>query len=148
MPGAHISKRNPTGYPDFTLPIGLLMQLIPVKLVPDWGAIEAEDLDVIGGTLAPTDTDVTLVSYTVPEGKTLLIYDWAIVVSAATTGVTGALYNATDMVTLGYGGGNSGFATPLSKPKRVKTGKTVQVVGMHNAGTDKWLFGHMGGVLI
>jgi len=148
MPGARISKRNPTGYPDFTLPIGLLMQLIPVKLVPDWGAIEAEDVDVIGSASMPTGIPTELLDYKVPAGRTLLIYDWSITLADGDGQVSGELENETDGVILSYGGGVRGFAQSFSKPKRVVGGKVVSIDAVQYTGATRAGVGHLGGTLI
>jgi len=148
MARTYKSKRNPTGYPDFTLPIGLLMQLIPVKLVPDWGAIEAEDIELQGCASAPTATSTLLLSYTVPAGKTLLIYHWAAVNASSEYAAYYHLYNSTDMFVLSYGTGYRGFQTSFGKPIRMASGKTVAVYGTQGSGVSQVLCAHVGGVLI
>jgi len=141
-------KRDPVGYPDFTLPIGFFLQLIPVKLVPDWGAIQAEDVDLYGTIWADTGGWYTAIEYTVPVGKTLLIYDWSLILASANGQVCGALYNATLDVFLSVGGGARGFQTPFSKPKRVKEGHVIRLTGRHDTGAWEFLSAHLGGVLI
>jgi len=141
-------KRNPTGYPDFTLPIGLLMQLIPVKLIPDWGAIEAEDVDLYGSAAVPSGSDTTIINYTVPNGKTLLIYDWSMAFYSTPGTLCAWIYNASVGVTLSVGGGNRGFQTPLTKPKRVGAGEQILLRVRQDEGAVRSIRGHLGGTLI
>jgi len=148
MPGARMSKRNPTGYPDFTLPIGLLMQLIPVKLVPDWGAIQAEDIELAGTGLISTGTLTKIGEYTVPEGKTLLIYDWSVSLDISDGHIRGQIFTETTGMILSTGGGARGIQTPFSKPKRVTSGQIVPVYVRQDTGAAQWVTAHFGGTLI
>jgi len=138
----------PRGYKDWTVPIAWIEQLIGVKLVADWGAIQAEDVDAVGGALAATGTWTQLITYTVPAGKTLLIYDWSAAIENGDGQIIGNLQYISPTVHLSYSGGQRGFQASFLKPKRVTEGKTVVVLGRQDTGSDKLLEGTFGGTLI
>jgi len=149
MAGTYKSKRNPTGYPDFTLPIGLLMQLIPVKLVPDWGAIQAEDVDLQGSASTSGGILTTLIDYTVPPGKNLLVYDVSCFVAGSDTGIYLIMRNFTDNIDLYYLGGMVGRDVTFSKPKRLVANKRLVVEATHNeSGITRTVYASVGGVLL
>ena len=133
---------------DYASDITLIDHLVALKLVPDWGAIEATDIDLEGEADIPDATFGYPVIYTVPNGKTLLIYDW----SAGFVDGDGQFYaeltNYTTYVVLGIGGGTRGFQTPLNKAKRVASGETIAIAVVHNTGATRFVGAHFGGVLI
>jgi len=130
------------------LNIDIKAQSISVKLVPDWGAIQAEDVDVTGSASVPSGQTTQVIVYTVPAGKTLLIYDWSAAILTSDGQLYGALENATDLVVLSHAGGTRGFQTPLSKPKRVAGGKQVGIFIRHDTGAAQIIHAHFGGTLI
>jgi len=131
-----------------TMDISITGQTVSVKLVPDWGAIQAEDVDLYGTLWADTGGFYTVIEYTVPPGKTLLIYDWSLILASANGQVCGALYNATLDVFLSVGGGTRGFQTPFSKPKRIEEGQVIRLTGRQDTGAWQFLSAHLGGVLL
>jgi len=128
--------------------IDISAQTISVKLVPDWGAIQAEDVDVYGTKAAASGSYVQVLSYTVPTGKTLLIYDWSIAIYGSDGQVVAYMYNNTDDLIINVGGGARGFQTPLSKPKRIGAGKTVSIWARQDTGASQSLLAHFGGTLL
>jgi len=137
-----------TGYPDFTRAIALYMQLIPLKGLPDWGAVEAEDVDVYGAADVASGPWGFIVVYTEPADKTLLIYDWSVILEDAENPVAAYLNNATTATIISVGGGGRGFQTPFSKPKRIPGGHTVEIRAQQLSGVTRPIHGHFGGVLI
>jgi len=178
------AEPNPTGYPDFTLPVSIIAQIIEklrvdiaaqtlaelkidvvaqtlpelkidiaaqtvsVKLVPDWGTIAAEDVEAQGCATAPSGVTVGLLSYTVPPGKTLLIYHWDAINMSSEYSAYYTLYNSTDGLVLAHASGRRGFQTPFGKPIRVAAGKTIVLQGTQDSGGPQILCGHFGGTLI
>jgi len=177
-------EQDSVGYPDFTLPVSIIAQIIEtlkvdiaaqtlaelkvdiaaqtlatvdidisaqsisVKLVPDWGAIEAEDVDVCGIATAASGEYTTVVSYTVPTAKTLLVYDWSAALQTGEGQIVGILYNLTKYFPVGYGGGSRGFQTPLTKPKRFTSDQTIQIIVRQDTGVTLGVYGHFGGTLL
>lgn len=123
-------------------------QTMAVKLVPDWGAIQAQDIDMCSYATCASGVSTVLILYTVPAGKKLLLYDWSISMYDGDGGVWGRLYTVTAGVVLGVGGGTRGFQTPFSKPKRIDSGETLQVMARQDTGATRSIWGHIGGTLI
>ncbi|MEM2370593.1 MAG: hypothetical protein QXH51_06795 [Candidatus Bathyarchaeia archaeon] len=130
------------------LAIDIKAQSVDVKLLPDWAAVKAADIDILGSAVIPSDTLSTILSYTVPTGKTLLIYVWNVGLYTGSGQVFGYLYNATDLVYLSLGCAVGGFSIAYTKPIRVGGGKTVKVVAVQRTGASQEVDAHIGGVLI
>lgn len=123
-------------------------QTMAVKLVPDWGAVEATDIDTTSyDETVLNNTITTITSYTVPVGKTLLIYDWSASVGSADIGFWAILDIFLGSV-LSVGGGMRAFQTPLSKPKRVAAGNVARIRVYQSSGVNQSFWGHFGGILI
>jgi len=131
-----------------TLNISITGQTVSVKLVPDWGAIQAEDVDVAASAAIANETWTKVLSYTVPTGKTLLLYDWSALMEANTEVLTGVLMNATTGLYVSIAGGVGGFQTPFSKPKRFTAGQEAQVWLRQETGGTQTVRAHFGGTLI
>jgi len=138
----------PRGHPDFTKPIAIIAQTLGVKLLPDWAAIQAEDVDIVATKIAESGIWTTILSYKVPAGNTLLVYDWSVVLPAEDGQVVGDLYNATTHYTLGLGGGLKGFQFSLTKPKRIPAEQTIEVTAIQVSGVAQTISAHIGGALI
>jgi len=138
----------PRGHPDFTKPIAIIAQTVGVRLLPDWAAIQAEDVDIVAIAMVESGVSTVIFSYTVPEGKTLLLYDWSIAIQSHDGQVWGGIYNATTELWLGVGGGIKGFQVSLTKPKRVASGQTIEVRALQVSGVAQIISGHIGGALI
>jgi len=138
----------PRGHPDFTKPIAIIAQTVGVRLLPDWAAIQAEDVDIVATALAESGIYTTILSYTVPAGKTLLLYDWSVALPSEDGQVWGGLYNATTYFWLGLGGGLKGFQSSLTKPKRIAAEQTIQVRAKQVSGVTQTISAHIGGALV
>jgi len=130
------------------LNIDIAAQSVAIKGLTDWAAENATDVDVCGSALVDSGMLTRVVEYTVPSGKTLLIYDWAAGNMWSENPIWAKLTNDTDAVDLAFGGGGRGFETPFSKPKRVAAGKRVSIYVRQDSGSSQECFGHFGGVLL
>jgi len=174
--------KDPVGYPDFTLPVSIIAQIIEtlkvdivaqtleelkvdiaaqtisnvtieiaaqtvsVKLVPDWGAVEAEDVDIYASATVPSGSLTTLGTWTVPTGKTVLIYDFSVAMQDGDGEVYGDLLNQTDGTYIINVGGERGFLSPLTKPKVVPAGKTIAIRVRQDTGASRFIIAHFAGV--
>jgi len=138
----------PRGHRDFTKPIAFTAQTVEVKLLPDWGTVEGWHVDLVAFKLASSGVWTTILSYKVPEGRTLLLYDWSVALPDQDGQVCGAMWIKELYLWLGLGGGFKGFQVSLTRPKRVDSEQTLEVRGIQVSGVDQTLGAHIGGVLI
>jgi len=123
-------------------------QSISVKLVPDWGAINATDIDLEGTVSTSSGTAATAINYTVPTGKTLLIYDFSVTMWSKDTGVLGILYNQSSDLILFRIGSLRGAHIAFAKPKRLSSDQILHVDVVQNSGASEYVSAHAGGILI
>ena len=122
-------------YPDWTLPIVILLQYAGIWLQPDWQAYLDADKNLSGGIAGGVNGWQAAVSYVVPAGKTFYGIAFSYDVPVAVPAVTSArLRDVTDNVVFGYISNNNptaGFTgaadMPLPKPAKVPAGHTVAV---------------------
>jgi len=119
-----------------------------VRLIQDKAALDSTDIDVQGFADTLTAQLTEIMNYTVPAGSTLLIYDWAAMMTGSDTPLRGYLYNKTTFVRISVAGGSAGFQTPFSKPKRIDAGEQVSIVARQNSGANQNIYAHFGGILI
>lgn len=131
-----------------TVDIDISAQSISVKLVPDWGAINATDINLHGYSSVPNNTPTVLIDYTVPAGKTLLVYDWSAAIGTSDGQIAGSLYRSDVLTTYGRNGGIRGFQQVFNKPKRFDAGWIVRVAVVHQIGSNQDCYATVGGVLI
>jgi len=129
---------------DYASDITLIDHLVALKLVPDWGAIEATDIDMVGFATATTGTDTILLDYTNNTGFTLLIYDWSAGIWTGDGQLYGALFNVSLSTLFGSLGGARGFAEVFSKPKRIENGQRFQVIARQDTGSNQDLLCSVG----
>ena len=118
-----------------------------IRDLPDWRTVLAQDIDIIATGVAASGVTTYILSYTVPAGKTLFIYDWSCVMINSDAGIRGSLENYTTTTILTMGGGLRGFQTPLTKPKRLSAGQNVRIFVQQDTGVDRIVGCHIGGIL-
>jgi len=128
--------------------IDIKAQSVAIKGLTDWAAENATDIDVVGWADCSSGVETRIVSYTVPSGKKLLIYNWDAMLRDGDGQVSAMIYNATTLVGLGFCGGTRGFSVTLNKPIRVSSGQTVEIYARQNTGASREIFAHIGGVLL
>ncbi len=128
--------------------IDLKAQSIAVKGLTDWAAENATDIDVTGGGFYDSGSLNSAVTYTVPSGKTLLIYNWSVALTDADGQVYGFLNDYTANVTVDVAGGTRGFSVPLNKPIRIAADHVVKVIVRQDTGAGCTVLAHIGGVLV
>ena len=128
--------------------VDIKAQSVAIKGLTDWAAENATDIDVTGFVQCDSGVICTVVSYTVPSGKTLLIYNWDAALRDGDGQLYCSLYDVNAAVDLGYGGGVRGFSAALSKPIRVAGGHTIRIRARQDSGTSRFIHGHIGGVLL
>lgn len=128
--------------------IDIKAQSVSVKLYQQWETEQGTALDIYGTSVCTTGVLTVLIGYTVPSGKTLYIYDWSGAIENGDGLIYGRLYNISTTSVVSVAGGNRGFQTPFSKPKKFTTGQQLWVYGRHDTGSDKILAVHIGGILI
>jgi len=138
----------PRGHPDFTKPIAIIAQTLGVKLLPDWAAIQAEDVDIVAIAMVESGVSTVIFSYTVPEGKTLLFYDWSIALPNDDQHVFGWVWDDTADTPMGLGGGLKGFQVSYTKPKRIPSGHQLSIYAIQVSGYALVVAAHFGGALI
>ena len=153
-------KTDPHGYPDFSTPVSIIAQLIDalnvditaqsvaIKGLTDWAAEQATDIDLTGNRVASSGVFYKLIDYTVPSGKTLLIYNHDGGLMDGDGQLFTYLWNDTTNTYLGFSGGVRGFSTVFSKPIRIPSGHTVHVYATQNTGANRTIWVHIGGVLL
>jgi len=97
-------------------------------------------------SVASGTTEVQILSYTVPSGQTLYIFDWGVVVQDYATAVWGHLRRGTTYHI--YGAGNPGFSQHFNKPKIVQSGETVYIFAWQLSGATRNVIAWFNGVLI
>jgi hypothetical protein len=131
------------------LRININAQSIGIYAITDWSAKNATDIDFYGyNATAANNSWYALISYTVPAGKTLLIYDYCATVYGVAGPVYGRLYNATDAKEIHWAQGAYGVNVQFTKPKRITEGKEVRLYVLQNSGATQWINGMLGGILV
>jgi len=128
--------------------IDIAAQSIAIKGLTDWAAENATDIDLSGVRTADSGAYVYVVDYTVPSGKTLLIYNWDAILESADGQIIGDIFNVTTNTYICYSGGVRGFSVVLSKPIRVPSGQRVVVRLKQDTGVSQTVKAHLGGVLL
>jgi hypothetical protein len=119
-----------------------------VRLLQDKGAIEGTDVNLVAEDSVGNGVLTLILSYTVPAGHTLLIYDWSVALINGKGEVNAYLYNNTTSTIIGVGGASRGFQTPFSKPKAVLTGQVARIYVNQHEGADRDVQVHIGGIFI
>jgi len=133
---------------DLIKQISLIDEITKAKLLTDWAAIEAQDVDVFAEAPLPNGTQTTVLSYNVPSNKTLLVFDWSSSIYGADVGVWAGLAVTSPFNWLDAAGGIRGFHVAATKPKRADAGKTVEIRAMQNSGVQQIARSHIAGALI
>jgi len=128
--------------------IDIKAQSVAIKGLTDWAAENATDIDATGSVNAGTAAFWTCLTYTVPSGKTLLIYNWEAALLNGDGQVAGFIYDDTTSTFLCIGGGQRGFSVTLSKPIRVASGHQIHVSVRQDTGSTLEIRTHIGGVLL
>jgi|GEM_PF-4598162 len=128
--------------------IDIKAQSVAIKGLTDWAAENAQDIDLWGSATCPTATDTWVIDYTVPSGKTLLIYNWGAASADGDCQLNGYIHDHTAGQNLALGGGTRGFSVALNKPIRVASGHEILVYVRQDSGAYRTIAAHLGGVLL
>jgi len=128
--------------------IDIKAQSVAIKGLTDWAAETATDIDLTGYGECDSGITYTIISYTVPSGKKLLIYNWDAALGNGDGQIYCELADVTSGVSLGFGGGTRGFSAVLNKPARIASGHKVKVYVRQDTGASRGIFAHLGGVLL
>jgi hypothetical protein len=122
----------------------LIVQTFTEKVVIDGDGIQLQ-----GAVTAYPDTVYTVISYTVPPGKKLLVYDWGVAVNRPNIPIYAGIGNETDIIVFSEQSGIMGVHVPFTQPKLVPSGKTVvlRLKNLHSTEPADAV-GYIGGILI
>jgi hypothetical protein len=111
--------------------------------------IDGDEIQLQGAVTAYPDTVYTVISYTVPSEKKLLVYDWGVAVNKADIPIYAGIGNETDVIVFSEQSGIMSVHVSFTQPKLVPSGKTVvlKLKNLHST-TPADAVGYIGGILI
>ena len=113
-------------------------------MAAEWAAREADDKDLVGAANVAATWEDTILTYTVPAGKTLYITAWGCYIRVLNTAVIGRLRKTVGAVITNHGlsGGMGGFSVVLNKPVVYGAGDVLSILAWNltAAGASIWAF--------